>query len=60
MTLKNAAAAAGIVTGIMAAGAAALAVRNSPKMRVRRMTKRAGQTMDAVGTMLQSIAVMTK
>ncbi len=60
MTVKKAVAAAGIVTGIMVTGAAAAAVYNSPKARVRRMTRRAGQTMDAVGSMLQSMAVMTK
>lgn len=57
MTVRNAAA-AGIVTGLILMGAAA--VRNTPKMRARRMTRRAGQTMDALGTMLQSMAVMTK
>ena len=57
MTVRNVAA-AGIVTGLILMGAAA--VRNTPKMRARRMTRRAGQTMDALGTMLQSMAVMTK
>jgi hypothetical protein len=57
MTVKNAAA-AGIVTGLILVSA--VAVRNTPKMRARRMTRRAGQTMDALGTMLQSMAVMTK
>lgn len=57
MTVRNAAA-AGIVTGLILMGA--VAVRNTPKMRARRMTRRAGQTMDALGTMLQSMAVMAK
>ena len=57
MTVRKAAA-AGIVTGLILMGA--VAVRNTPKMRARRMTRRAGQTRDALGTMLQSMAVMTK
>lgn len=57
MTVKSTAAAAGIV-GLMIAGAA-VAYR-SPKLRARRMTRRAGLAMDAVGTMLQSMAVMTR
>ena len=59
MTVKSATTAAGIVTGLMLAGAA-VAVHRSPKMRARRMTKRAGQAMDAVGSILQTMAVMTK
>ncbi|MBQ2766564.1 MAG: hypothetical protein IJF49_00620 [Clostridia bacterium] len=57
MTGKTAAA-AGIVGGLLLMSA--VAVRSTPKMRVRRMTRRAGQTMDAVGSMLQSMAMMTK
>ena len=59
MTTKSATTAAGIVTGLVLAGAA-VAVHRSPKMRARRMTRRAGMAMDAVGSMLQSMAVMTK
>lgn len=58
MTVKSTAAAAGIV-GLMLAGAAVTAYR-SPKLRARRMTRRAGLAMDAVGTMLQTMAVMTR
>ncbi|MBR7185667.1 MAG: hypothetical protein IKD37_08700 [Clostridia bacterium] len=59
MTAKFAAATAAGLVGVMLAGAAVTAYR-SPKMRVRRMTRRAGQTMDAVGSMLHSMAVMTR
>ncbi|MBR6709459.1 MAG: hypothetical protein IKL84_07265 [Clostridia bacterium] len=60
MTTKQVTTTAGILTGLVIAGAAAVAVRQSPQMRVRRMTRRAGRTMEAVGTMLQSMAVMTR
>ena len=57
MTVKSTAA-AGLI-GLMLAGAAVTAYR-SPKLRARRLTRRAGIAMDAVGTMLQTMAVMTK
>lgn len=57
MTVKSSAA-AGLV-GLMLAGAA-VTVYRSPRMRARRMARRAGMAMDAVGTMLQSMAVMTR
>lgn len=60
MNAKTTTTAAGIVTGLMLAGAAAVAVHRSPQMRARRLTRRAGRTMDAVGTMLQSMAMMAK
>ena len=59
MTAKSATATAGIVTGLLLAGTA-VAVHRSPKMRARRMARRAGVAMDAVGSMLQTMAVMTK
>ena len=57
MTVRSSAA-VGLV-GLMLAGAAVTAYR-SPRMRARRITRRAGLAMDAVGTMLQSMAVMTR
>lgn len=60
MTNKKTVAAAGILTGLVLTGAAVAAVHQSPRMRARRLTRRAGQAMDAVGTMLQSMAVMTR
>lgn len=58
MTGKRKAAAAGLI-GLALAGAAVGAYR-SPKLRARRIARRAGAAMDVVGTMLQSMAVMTR
>ena len=57
MIVKSSAA-VGLVSLVLA-GAAVTAYR-SPRMRARRMARRAGMAMDAVGTMLQSMAVMTR
>ncbi len=60
MTTKASVATVSLVGLVLAGAAVGVGAYRSPKLRARRMTRRAGAAMDVVGSMLQSMAVMTR